>query len=504
VREYLLASLTSEERAFAATLREEPDITPEAFIRTIFGQLDDPLLNAEDIADLWGDGADLAQLTIALASLEGQQVLESSTKTQRPFDEVGTRLYRSAANGSTSIKVTAIESQDDDSSASRFQFSIEGRVLRGIARIDRLDALAGTGNQRDEIKAHVAKIRDGIKAGTHVPNPVLLVMLEETTQMVEMDEDQGEEIPESFVVIRALEPFQEAFTAGGARIQRSRVVEMTFPWRKASFDEEKSVLLVDGQQRTAALSLVSVDEFPFVDLGVSAVRASEEDAKRVFQVANDSVKISTDFAKALLASMGEAPGYLKDEKITAETVRQLALENEESPFYGLVKYPGSKVTGTVIAYNSLFGLVGSFRKQLPEDLTGDAGELASIVIDAFALVKETWPDAWGVKPGVSKLMHGAGLRAITQVLIEKLQGYLTTGDELNSDETKTKLRASLGRLANRVVWTDAEAAGGTSTQKKNWREQISGRQNTNQDITALSSFLTRESVALDMKAARGK
>ncbi|MGV9862640.1 DGQHR domain-containing protein [Rhodococcus koreensis] len=503
MRDYLLASLNDEERSFAASLKEDPAITPSTFCRSIFSEFTDPLLSSADIADLWGDGADPGGVDAALSELATEGFLEYSHKTQRPFDSPGTRLYRRNLAKTSTVTVTAIESQDL-SNISRYQFSLEGRLIRGLARIDRLDALAGTGNQRDEIKAHVQRIRNGVTSGTHVPNPVLLVMLEDTTQVLEIGQELSDDIPQSFVIIRPLEEFQEVRGPSEDLIQRSRIVEVSFPWRKAAFDEEKSVLLVDGQQRTAALSLIGVEEMQFVDLGVNAVLSTDEQAKRVFQVANDSVKISTDFSKALLASMEEAPGYLKDEQITAEVVRILALDASDSPFYKLVKYPGSKTVGTVVVYNSLFGLVTAFRKGLPDDLTGNATELARIVSDSFNAVKETWPDAWGQKPAISKLMHGAGLRAITQVVIEKLQNYLSSGEDINDAETLRKLKASLSRLSSKIAWTDAEAATGTSTQKKNWREQISGRQNTNQDITALSDFLTRESVAVDMKAARGK
>lgn len=336
-----------------------------------------------------------------------------------------------------------------------------------------------------------------------MPNPVLLVLVDSTTQRFEPDETPPDDMPDSFVVIQALEDFQD-FTSGNSRIaQQSRLVEITLPWRYAAFDEEKSVLLVDGQQRTAALSLIGLDEEEFIDVGVAAVIASEEDAKRVFQVANETVKISTDFSNALLASMEEAPGYLRNEQKAAETVRLLALADDSSPFYQLVKYPNSKNSNAVIAYNSVFGLVNTFRKNLPEELTEDPADLASMIADAFRRVKSVWPDAWARKPAESKLMHGAGLRAITQVVVEKLQNFLINGADLSDAESWADLEASLKRLSSVIAWTDAEAAGGTTTQKKNWREEISGRQNTNQDTAALTAFLSRTSVALDMKAAKG-
>jgi DGQHR domain-containing protein len=501
MREYLLANLTDEERSFAAGLREDPSRDLPSFITAVFTEFNDPLLSVDDVAELWGEGAEAEAIRKAMDALCSSGTLEWSDKTQRPFDPPETRLYRLSTSTSRKLRLIAIESQAPDG-GSRYQFSIEGRLVRELARIDRLDALAGTGNQRNEIRAHVEKIRSGIAAGTHVPNPVLLVFIDATTQQIEYEEEVADEIPASFVVIRALEQFQDSYDTEASTAQRCRIVEIQIPWRRAAFDDEKSVLLVDGQQRTAALSLVPLDTIPFVDLGVSAVVAAEEEAKRVFQVANETVKISTDFSKALLASMEDAPGYLRDEQLTAEIVRRLALENRDSPFFGIVKYPGAKASGNIIVYNSLFGLVSAFRKGLPDDISDDVDMLTSVICNSFSCVRSVWPDAWGLKPSVSKLMHGAGLRAISQVVIDKLQNYLSDGNMVEDQIIWEKLEASLSRLAARIAWTDSEAAAGTQTQKRVWREQISGKQNTNQDITTLKDFLTRESVSLDMKAAR--
>ncbi|MCP9274071.1 DGQHR domain-containing protein [Mycolicibacterium arenosum] len=503
MREYLLANLSDEERAYAASLREGQTVTQDQFTRQVFSNLKDPLLSASDLAELWGPGASEQGFVDALVTLVDEGVLDTSNKTQRPFDEQGVKLFRRASGEFEYLILNAIESQSPDG-VSRYQFSIEGRLIRHFARIDRLDALAGSGNQRAEIKAHVLRIRDSVLSGSHIPNSVLLVLASSATQFVDPGDEIPPDLPASFVVVRALEDFQEVALGQGDLVQRARVVELRIPWRGASFDEEKSILLVDGQQRTAAVSLISPDEIPFIDIGVSALVSTEEEAKRVFQVANETVKISTDFSKALLASMSDAPGYLKDEQVTAEIVRRLSLEDKESPLYQLVKYPNTKVDSPIIAYNSMFGVAKIFRSSLPEDIANDPAQLTPVIARAFVTVRDVWPTAWGKKPKDSRLMHGAGLRAITQVVIDKLQNYLSDGYELSGDEVWSKLEISLRRLAEKVIWAQEEFTQGTSTQKTIYIDEISKRQNTSQDISALTAFLTRTSVDLDMKAARKK
>jgi hypothetical protein len=65
-------------------------------------------------------------------------------------------------------------------------------------------------------------------------------------------------------------------------VQSIRSVEIDFPFRPAAFDDEKAALLVDGQQRTAALSMVDIEKVPAVALSVMAVIADADEAKRVF------------------------------------------------------------------------------------------------------------------------------------------------------------------------------------------------------------------------------
>ena len=107
----------------------------------------------------------------------------------------------------------------------------------------------------------------------------------------------------------------------GDIIEEYRPVVLDFPYRRAAFDEEKSALLVDGQQRTAALSLVDIDKIPKLMLSVNAEIASEQDARTIFIVANSTKKIETQFSRALIASMDDTPGYLANERPLAVALK---------------------------------------------------------------------------------------------------------------------------------------------------------------------------------------
>ncbi|MFV8752217.1 DGQHR domain-containing protein [Nannocystaceae bacterium ST9] len=466
-------------------------------ILALFQDLDDPLLSVDDVTQLLGTSAEVEDVRSAMDKLVDEGELERSSTTHRAFDADGVRLYRSARISFQRLRLTAIEADLGDG-ARRYQFTCDGRLIRSIARIDRLDAIAGTGQQREEIRNHVDRIAEGIRGGNQIPNSILLVLSDNLVA----DDDSDDAPPSSFIVVHGVTDQVSIAIPGGRAVQTFRTVELDLPFRRAAFDEEKAAVLVDGQQRTAALSMVDIDEVPAFALSVNAVVASNDEAKKIFQIANTTQKIQTQFSRALLASMDDAPGYLKNERVMALAAKLLAVSDAESPFYELVQYPGVKAR-RLVAYNSLFHVISIFAgSALPLD--GNAEALALTVKRAFNLVKREWPDAWGKKPTQSRLMHGVGLRAIASVLVGKLESLVEQYGDLDNAEMWAELEQSISRLRQRIVWTDAEAATASIAVSKIFREEIAGRQNTNQDITAVTSFLKKESLDLDSKARKAR
>jgi DGQHR domain-containing protein len=495
----LRSTFTSDHLQLAATIGAGPG-TPSEKISQLFSTLPDPLLSANDVSQLLGQ-LDATEVAKTLSELCDQGTLEQSNTTTRPLDAEELALYRLANTPFTRLKLLALEVHVAQEGQTRLQFSCDGRLVRSLAVVDRLDAVAGKGQQREEIRAHVGQIAKGISSGTQIPNSILLVLRD--TQ-VAYDNDNGESPPESFVVIRPLSPTWTEMslpTDPSVIVERVRLVELDFPYRRAAFDDEKSCVLVDGQQRTAALSMVDIDRVPLFQLSVNALVGSDEEAKRVFQIANSTVKISTQFSRALMASMSDVPGYLHKERARAVATRTLALTDPKSPFFGRIQYPGSKQkVDRPMAYNSLFQVVSIFADSgLP--LETDSA-LATVVGRAFAQVRDTWPKAWNSKPAESKLVHGVGLRAVASLVAGKLETFVVNAS-LEEESVWEQLTASLQRLRSRIVWTDADMVEASTAVKKVYREQIANRQNTNQDIGALTTFLKKESLSLDSKASKG-
>jgi DGQHR domain-containing protein len=498
VNDNLKATFSKELISLAGTIGERSDPIEDK-IQQLFGNLPDPLLSESDVHELLGGHITLEEIKVALRSLVEKQVLETSNQTLRPLDDDGTVLYRLVSVPFGRLKLIAIEAQLNGG-ATRYQFTCDGRVIRAIARVDRLDALAATGNQRQEIKAHVDLIAEGIRAGTQVPNSILLVL-----QDSQVNDSGNQDTPESFIVLRPLSERIWVNYPGEAdvAIQDFRFVEIDFPFRRAAFDDEKSALLADGHQPLAALSIVDIDEVPQFSFSVNAVRADATQAKRVFQVANSTKKISTKSSRALLATMSDAPVFLRKERAKAVAVKQLALDLADSPFLNLAEHPGIKPKGTrpPIAYNSLFQVVKVFADgALPLD---DPDMLAATVSRSFTLVRLLWPDSWGKQPSESKLMQGAGLKAVSTLICDKLETYLPEfNGDLNDPGLWSKLNESLKRLTARIVWSDAESAQASGAVQKIWRDVISRGHDTTKHVNYLTSFLKKESLSVDLEAGK--
>lgn len=205
--EALLNSTTDAERETAASLSESPGMSPIDVVRALFGDvLDDPLLTVEDIAELTNLDADMLRQSV-LPDLLQEAYLESDQETQRPFDPAGTTLYRAADGAFQRLRCVALESLDREGTSS-YQTTIDGRILRHLAQVDRLDALTGEGVQRDELLSHAKDIAEGVRTGKRIPNAVLLVILDDAVQHISDDgasddEDEDDEIA-SFITVRPL------------------------------------------------------------------------------------------------------------------------------------------------------------------------------------------------------------------------------------------------------------------------------------------------------------
>lgn len=131
--------------------------------------------------------------------------------------------------------------------------------------------------------------------------------------------------------------------------------------------------------------------------------------------------------------------------------------------------------------------------------------LTHLVKRCFTLVASTWTTAWGLRPTESRLMHGVGLRAMAALLVSKLEALSPNFDgDYSTESLWSSIETSLRRLQPHLVWRLADTAHATKSAEKLYREEIAARQNTTQDITALTTAIKRLSLDLDTEAAKAK
>lgn len=164
--------------------------------------------------------------------------------------------------------------------------------------------------------------------------------------------------------------------------------------------------------------------------------------------------------------------------------------DKSSPFYGLIKRAstaGTKQSGAVVTDTGIVDMI-------QESLTSHSGALYPYrdigrgetdfdgIIQALFLywtaVRETFPDAWGKSPDKSRLMHGAGIRAMGR-LMDRILGVV---DPLRSDAPKT-VRKHLELISPHCRWTSGvwEEIG------HRWNEI----ENVSKHVHELSNYLIR-------------
>ncbi|HET9143312.1 hypothetical protein, partial [Actinophytocola sp.] len=115
------------------------------------------------------------------------------------------------------------------------------------------------------------------------------------------------------------------------------------------------------------------------------------------------------------------------------------------------------------------------------DLTRDETDFDGIVSALslyWAAVRDTFPDAWGKPPGRSRLMHGAGIRAMGKVM-DRILGTI----DLRQPDAPEVVRKHLALLSPHCHWT----SGVWDEIGMRWNEI----QNLKGHMHALSSYLIR-------------
>lgn len=289
-----------------------------------------------------------------------------------------------------------------------YLFALTGEEILEVADISRIsrdhaDRLLGY--QRPEVRRHIQDIVDYLNSGDILfPNAIILAL----SSRVRFTRSRGPQVHDDGV------------SAGVLSIPI------------AGNGQGKPAWIVDGQQRTLALSKSGRKRLP---VPVSAFVADEVDLQRdQFIRVNNQRPLPRGLLTELLPEIvAPLPLKLAARKIPAALCEWLSTESR-SPFYELINRASmtaqqkrkTVVSDTAVvrmieeSLTSPSGALFPFRNATTEET--DFAGIGSVLVSYWQAVKETFPAAWGKPPAKSRLMHGAGIRAMGR-LMDRIMGW---------------------------------------------------------------------------------
>lgn len=337
--------------------------------------------------------------------------------------------------------------------------------IADISRVSRDDAGTLIGYQRAEVKRHVQEIVDYLNSDQVLfPNSIILAV----SSRVRFISSRGPNVGDGMVV--------------------SGTLEIPVPRDK----ERKPAWIVDGQQRALAISKSRRRDLA---VPVNAFVADDIEIQRdQFLRVNNTRPLPRGLITELLPEVSTPlPANLEAKKIPS-AICELLNTNEHSPFYQLIRRSSLSTESKKSAIISDASIISIVQESISSPsgclfpyrnlATGetDFDGLWKILVAYWSAVKSTFPEAWGKSPAKSRLMHGAGLRAMG-----RLMDRIMSSVDPQSPHAIAHVKHELAVIAPVCHWMSGRWSELGDLQ---WNEV----QNVPRHIRMLSSFLIRSYV----------
>jgi DGQHR domain-containing protein len=264
-------------------------------------------------------------------------------------------------------------------------------------------------------------------------------------------------------------------------VEYSTIGDLIIPVDETLEDADKPALLVDGQQRIAAIRDADIAEFPIATVAFIATGAEEQRSQ--FILVNNTKPLPKGLIHELLP---ETTGYLPPKyarrQLPAQLMARLNLD-ADSPFRGAIATPTSP--DGYIKDNSVLNMIENslydgalYQYRNPTDGSGDIQQMILHLKIFWSLVESTWPIEWKLIPRKSRLTHGVGIRALGYVMDALTEGH--DADALPGIGLDRDLRA----LCEVTAWS-----GGTWDLGPEDQRRWNGLQNTPNDVKLLTNLL---------------
>jgi DGQHR domain-containing protein len=310
-----------------------------------------------------------------------------------------------------------------------YQFSLTaGEILQvaDISRVSRDTSGALAGYQRPESRRHVDDICEYLNGEEVIfPNSLILAL---TTAV-------------------RFRPYGRQTRDSSPQLG---ILEIRIPRR---FDP-KPAWIVDGQQRALALSKSSRSD---LWIPVNGFLANEIEVQRdQFIRINNTKPLPRGLIDELLpTTVARLPREYEIRRIPAMVCSALNCRTD-SPFYALIA-SNARCSPAMVAHTSIIqmvrdslcsptGCLFSYRNVATGEVQFE--DLMQVLITYWTAVRNLFPDAWAKPPGQSRLMHGAGIRAMGR-LMDKVMSCI---DAKNNDAIRD-VEELLAPLVSECRWT---------------------------------------------------
>jgi DGQHR domain-containing protein len=301
--------------------------------------------------------------------------------------------------------------------------------IADISRVSRDDQDHLKGFQRKEILSHVKSIVEYLDQGNVIfPNAIILALSPEVTFK------------------------QKRGTKNRDVVGDAEAGTLHIPFREK---DNRVAWIVDGQQRSLALSKTSNSSFP---VPVIAFICHELETQREqFILVNKAKPLPSRLINELLPEVGTLlPRDLSARKLPSEICNTLN-RDPNSPFHKMIRRMSDEHKHAVITDSAIekaiqrnlrppFGALNQYKGlgTEPSDIDG----MYRVLIMYWRAVKDTFPDAWGKPSTKSRLMHSAGLRSMGTLMDQ----IMMRADGMSDPDAE--IRAALKRLKPHCRWLE--------------------------------------------------
>lgn len=335
--------------------------------------------------------------------------------------------------------------------------------IAAISRIDRDDSGKLIGYQRDEVKRHVNDILEYLNAGNVLfPNAIILSF----NEGVRFRRSRGPATDDGFAV--------------------SGVLEVPL----VGEGEPKPAWIVDGQQRALALSRTTNQG---IGVPIVAFVGDRVDVQRdQFLRVNNTRPLPRGLVTELLPQVDTTLPRRMSVRKMPSAICDLLNSIPESPFHELIKRPsirGEKAKRAVITDSSVVDMIRQRFKSPSGCLfpyhniaagETDTEAVLCLLMDYWRAVADTFPEAWGLPTSRSRLTHGAGIKAMGNLM----DSIMSRVDSTRGDGYSFAM-VELAKVAPICRWTTGHWEG---LNGMHWKEF----ENTPRSIRLLTNHLLRE------------